>query len=256
MSRLADAVRRGALVAYLMGGDPDVPRSLDYMRAAVRGGASVLEIGVPFSDPVADGPTIQRAGVRALAAKTRLDDVLGLARTLRAETAVPIVLMTYYNPVLRRGLDAFARAARDAGVDGVILPDVPLEESGDAGRAFAAAGLDLVQLATPATPSARLAAIAQATRGFLYLVSTYGVTGARADLSRHAADLARRARSAVGATASLAIGFGVSAPEHVRTLRDAGADGVIVGSALVSLVERGAPPKELEALVRRLAAAV
>lgn len=256
MSALSDAVRRGALVAYLMAGDPSPARSLDYFRALAKGGADVIEIGVPFSDPVADGPTIQKAGVRALDAGTKVRDALALSRALSAETRAPIVLMTYYNPLLKRGLDAFAREARDAGAAGVILPDVPLEESGPAARAFEAVGLDLVQLASPATPPERLDRLARATRGFLYLVSTYGVTGARGELPPEALALAERAKARVGGTAPLAVGFGVSTPAHVKALRAAGADGVIVGSALVSLVERGAPADEIERLVRALRSAI
>lgn len=256
MSRLSETVRRGALIGYLMAGDPTPARCVDGFRALARGGCDVIEIGVPFSDPVADGPTIQKAGVRALAAGTRMADALSVAAALRAESDVPIVLMTYYNPVQRRGLDAWAKAARESGADGVILPDVPLEESGPAQAAFARAGLDLVQLASPATPPDRLDALARATRGFLYLVSTFGVTGARGELPPEALALAERAKARVGASTPLAVGFGVSRPAHVKALRAAGADGVIVGSALVSMVERGAAPAEIEAFVRELKGAL
>lgn len=256
MSRIADAFaraaaeRRPALIAYVMAGEPDAKRDVEHAREVLRH-ADILEIGVPFSDPVADGPTIERAAVRALARGVKLDHALGLARQLRAESTKPILLMTYYNPVLRRGLERFAREAADAGVDGVILPDVPLEEAAPAEQAFSRAGLDLVHLASPATPPERFARLAHATRGFLYVVSSFGVTGAREDLPPEAIDMVRRAREATGG-APFAVGFGVSTHEHVRRLKDAGAPGVIVGSAIVGRIERGESPEQVGAFVRSL----
>src|SRR5439155_1613994 len=180
MSRLAAAFsKRPALVAYVMAGEPDLQSDIKYARAALAE-ADALEIGVPFSDPVADGPTIERAHTRALARGATLAHALALARALRRESDKPLLLMTYYNPVLQRGLDKFAAEAREAGVDGVILPDCPLEESGPAGDALGKAGVDLIQLASPATPPERMTRLARATRGFLYVISSYGVTGARA----------------------------------------------------------------------------
>ncbi|HET6404111.1 MAG TPA: tryptophan synthase subunit alpha [Candidatus Thermoplasmatota archaeon] len=254
MSRLASAfasARRPALVGYVMAGDPDTTRHLEYARAVLRE-ADVLEIGVPFSDPVADGPTIERAAVRAIQRGAKLADALALARALRAESDKPLVLMTYYNPVHRYGLERFARDAAAAGVDGVILPDVPLEESERPGAELAKVGIDLVQLASPATPPERLARLAKATRGFLYLVSMYGVTGARKDLPPETLDLVRRTKAACAGVTPFAVGFGVSEPSHVATLRDAGADGVVVGSAIVGRIEKGEPPDAVAAYVRSL----
>lgn len=253
MSRLAGAFRPGrtTLLGYVMAGDPDTKRHLDYARA-VLAECDILEIGVPFSDPVADGPTIERAAVRALARGAKLADAIALARALRQESDKPLVLMTYYNPVYRYGLERFAKDAAAAGVDGVILPDVPLEESASPGAAIAAAGLDLVQLASPATPPDRLARLAKATRGFLYLVSMYGVTGARKDLPPETAELVRRAKAACAGVTPFAVGFGVSEPGHVRMLAEAGADGVVVGSAIVGRIEREEAPAQVAAFVRGL----
>lgn len=257
MSRLADAFARAksegrpALVAYVMAGDPSLDASFEHA-AALLEHADVLEIGVPYSDPVADGPVIERAGVRALARGVKLADCLALAKRLRARTAKPLVLMTYVNPALQRGLARFARDARDAGLDAVILPDVPLEESAEAGAALAAEGVDLVQLASPATPPERMARLAHATRGFLYVVSSFGVTGARHELPPESADVARRAKAACAGRVPIAVGFGVSAPEHVRLLAQAGADGVVVGSAFVRRIEDGETPAQVAAFAKTL----
>lgn len=257
MSRIAAAIDkaragdRAALITYLMPGDPSLEESERHMLAALEH-ADILEIGVPFSDPVADGPVIERAGLRALASGTTLSDVLSLVKRLRAASDKPLVLMTYFNPVYLRGVDRFAQDAADAGVDGVILPDVPLEESDDIGAALAAQGIDLIQLASPATPDERMARLAKATRGFLYLVSSFGVTGARKDLAPETLELVKRAKSACGDAARIAVGFGVSEPRHARLLADAGADGVIVGSAIVGRIEQGAAPGDIGAVVRSL----
>lgn len=232
-----------------MAGDPDTARHLEYARA-VLAEVDVLEIGIPFSDPVADGPVIERAAVRALERGAKPADALALARALRAGSDKPIVLMTYYNPVLRRGLDRFAREAHDAGVDGVILPDVPLEESGAPAEAFAKAGVDLIQLASPASPPERLARLAKATRGFLYVVSSFGVTGARDTLAPETLEIVRRAKAACAGVTPFAVGFGVSSAEHVKLLAEA--DGVVVGSAIVSRIERGETPAQVGAFVRSL----
>lgn len=246
MSRLASAFpkERAGVVAYVMAGDTSEAHAEAILREA-----DVLEIGVPYSDPVADGPVIERAGVRALGKGTTLADCLALAKRLRATSGKPLVLMTYYNPVLQRGLARFAREAREAGLDGVILPDVPLEESAAAGEALAKEGLDLVQLASPATPEARLRKLAAATRGFLYVVSSFGVTGARDALAPETGALVQRV-AALGVP--FAVGFGVSRPEHVRALHAAGAPAVVVGSAIVSRIEQGETPEQVASYVRSL----
>ena len=257
MSRISDAVARAkqegraAIVGYVMAGEPDAKLDADHARA-VLAEADLLEIGVPFSDPVADGPTIERAATRALARGVKMEHALALARELRAQSQKPILLMTYYNPVLQRGVERFARDAQAAGVDGVILPDVPLEESTRPKEALRAAGLALVQLASPATPPERFARLARATEGFLYVVSSYGVTGARDSLPPESVEVVTRAAVACGGTVPFAVGFGVSKAEHVQQLHAAGAPGVVVGSAIVGRIEKGESPEALRAFVRDL----
>jgi len=253
MSRLASAfAKKPAIIGYVMAGDPDTKRHLDHARAVMRE-ADILEIGVPFSDPVADGPVIERAAVRALQRGAKLADALTLARSLRdLDPHKPIVLMTYYNPIFRHGVDKFAAECAAAGVDGVILPDVPLEESAGPGAALAKHAIDLIQLASPASPPGRLARLAKATRGFLYVVSMYGVTGAREGLAPETLSIVARAKAACSGVVPFAVGFGVSNADHVRAIGAAGADGVVVGSAIVSRIERGETPEQVGAFVRSL----
>ncbi len=247
----AHAEGRPALIAYIMACDPDPDAAFEYA-SRILAEADILEIGIPFSDPVADGPVIERAAGRALARGTTMDDVLSFAARVRGSSEKPIVLMTYYNPVYRRGLERFAREAAQAGVDGIILPDVPLEESEPAQHAFRAAGLDLIQLASPASPPARLARLVKATRGFLYVVSSFGVTGSRRDLAPETRELVGRASEACGEETHLAVGFGVSEPRHVRELQRAGAGGVVVGSAIVARIEQRERARDIAAYVASL----
>jgi len=242
----------GALIAYLMAGDPSPERSLDFLRAAARGGADLLELGLPFSDPVADGPTIQAAGLRALKAGTTPKTTLELAAALRQDTDIPILIMSYYNPILRMGEESFCQRAAACGVDGLIVPDLPPEEAAPLAHAAEKEGLTLVFLATPETGEERIRTIAQRTRGFLYLVGRYGTTGARGHLAPETIPLIRRMRGALPDGLPLAVGFGLSRPEHVRQVLSAGADGAVVGSCLVEKVAAGASPEELFALVQEL----
>lgn len=258
MSRIRDAFARAkkedraALLAYLMAGDPDLATSEQLALACIRGGANLLELGVPFSDPIADGPEIQAAGQRSLNAGTRTRDVLELAARLRRESEVPLVLMTYLNPVLAMGLERFAERAAAAGVDGLIVPDLSLEESAEVQEPMDSVHVDLVQLVAPATPGPRARAIGAASRGFLYVVARYGTTGARSGLPP---DLGPRLASLRAATGlPLAVGFGVSTPDHVRALVGLGADGVVVGSAIVSRAASSPSPATVEAFVGGLAA--
>ena len=244
---------RGALVAYLMGGDPDLDRSLEYAAALVRGGADILEIGLPFSDPVADGPVIQEAARRALAAGTTPAGILGLVRRLRERTAVPILVMTYYNPVFAFGEERFVAALRDAGGSGLLVPDLPAEESDGLRRALDAAGLDLVQLVTPATGRDRAAGIARKSSGFLYLVSRYGTTGDREFDPQRMRNLLASAREGAGGL-PVAVGFGIARPKQVADVLLAGADGAVVGSAFVERIARRDTPADLEAFAHDLAA--
>lgn len=225
-----------ALVTYVMAGDPDVATSKALAQACVEGGADLLELGIPFSDPIADGPTIQHAAERALASGTTTADVLAVARAVRARSEVPIALMGYLNPILAHGVDRFAAECEAAGVDALIVPDLLPEEAGELAPAAARHGLGLVFLLAPTSTPARVEAAARAATGFLYFVSVTGVTGARRALPEELGPqvAAVRARSAV----PVVIGFGVSTPEQARALAPL-ADGVVVGSAIVS---RGAEP--------------
>lgn len=248
--------RRPAMIAYLMAGDPDVRATRDHA-LALAPAIDMLELGIPFSDPIADGPTIQRAGQRALQAGTTPDDVLRLVQDLRAASTPfgkPIALMAYYNTVFHPGVENFVRRAADAGVDGLIVPDLPMEEARLLKSACRQRGMDLILLASPATDDERLRAIASATSGFLYLVSMFGVTGARDSLPEYTLETVKRVKGVVGDRIPLAVGFGVSRPEHVTALAGAGADGVIVGSAIVQRIEDGFTPEKLAEWVAGLRA--
>jgi tryptophan synthase alpha chain len=223
-----------ALVAYLMAGDPSLAETRRLVVEAERRGADVIELGVPFSDPLADGPVVQRAGTRALAAGTSLARVLETVATLRAQVRLPIALMTYYNPVLAFGLKSFARTAADAGADGVIVPDLPWEESEPLRAEAEPAGLDVVQFVAPTSTPARVKTIARAARGFIYLVSLTGVTGERRELPRELDAQIRTLRLVT--TKPVCVGFGVSTPEQVGAVGQL-ADGVVVGSAIVRKIE-------------------
>jgi len=240
LERITRAMRgedRKALVPFFTAGYPDAETFLACVRAAAAVGCRVFEVGIPFSDPVADGPLIQASSQRVLAAGMTLERALDLTATAAAETGLAPVVMSYVNPVLRPGLDAFAARAADAGVAGVILPDVPVEESATAAAALAAADLDLVALMAPTTDPDRARSIAAAARGFLYLVSLTGVTGAALGGGEGLPALAARARAATDLPCY--VGFGVSTPEQARAAASV-ADGVIIGSALIRIID-GAP---------------
>lgn len=223
------------LLAYLTAGDPSLDASEQIVLAAAQAGADVVELGVPFSDPVADGPTIQRASERALRSGTTLAGVIDLVRRLRAKTEVPLVLFSYFNPILQMGLEKFAAAAAGAGADGVLATDLTPEEAGDYTSAVRARSLDTIFLAAPTSTDERLKRIAESSSGFLYLISRTGVTGARESLAEELPALIRRVRSVT--TLPVAVGFGISLPGHVSILGGL-ADAAVVGSALVAEVER------------------
>jgi tryptophan synthase alpha chain len=236
MSRLEETFARlrargeRALLPYFTAGDPSLADTGRLVIEAARRGADVVELGVPFSDPLADGPVIQRAGMRALAAGASVARVLETVATLRAEVDVPLVLLTYYNPVLAFGLKAFARTAVDAGVDGAIVVDLPPEEDDELCLPALQAGLNFIRLATPTTDDKRLPAVLTNTSGFVYYVSITGITGMAApDTSRVNEAVARIKRHT---RLPVAVGFGVRTAEHARAIAS-GADGVVVGSALV-----------------------
>ncbi|MDP9263492.1 MAG: tryptophan synthase subunit alpha [Acidobacteriota bacterium] len=229
---------RPSLIAYLTCGDPDLSTTREIALAAIEAGAEVIELGVPFSDPVADGPVIQRASERALKRKTTLADVLGLARELRREKpGAGLIVFSYFNPVLRMGLERFAAAAALVGVDGALITDLTVEEAGDYLSAMRKRNLASVFLAAPTSIDARLKRIASASSGFVYAVSRTGVTGARQQLSADARALVRRLRKFT--KLPVAVGFGISTAEQFDEVGKF-ADAVVVGSALVELIERSA----------------
>jgi tryptophan synthase alpha chain len=229
------ASRELGIVAYIVVGDPSLDASLKYVLALAEAGADVIELGVPFSDPLADGPTIQRGAERALKAGTTLAGVLKLVCRIRESSQVPIVVFSYYNPVLQMGLEKFASAAASAGADGVLVTDLTPEESDDYRRILAAYHLDTIFLGAPTSTDERLAKIADCSSGFLYLISRTGVTGAKDALPDDLPALLRRARAVT--PLPIAVGFGISLPGHVSVLGGL-ADAAVVGSALVSEIEK------------------
>ena len=250
----------GALIGYVTGGDPKPEFTPMIAEALVKGGVDILELGIPFSDPIADGPTIQAASVRALQAGTTTQMVLGIAGEIKKKHNVPLVILTYYNPVFRMGLERFFRLAKSFGVDGVVVPDLPVEEAEAYRKAARSCGVDTIFLAASSTSDERLRKIVSGTSGFLYVVSHFGVTGAREALEDSTVQLIRRFLPCTAGKVPMAVGFGVSKPEHAKSIVEAGADGVIVGSAFVNIVSnnRGNVPrmiKELEEMARKLKAA-
>jgi tryptophan synthase alpha chain len=223
------------IVAYITAGDPSFDATLKFVLALAEAGADVIELGVPFSDPLADGPTIQRASERALKAGATLTGVLGLVRRIRQSSQVPLVLFSYYNPILQMGLERFASAAESAGADGVLTTDLTPEESEDYRRILAAHHLDTIFLGAPTSTDERLAKIAACSSGFLYLISRTGVTGAKDALPDDLPALLRRARGVT--QLPIAVGFGISLPGHVSVLGGL-ADAAAIGSALVSEIEK------------------
>jgi tryptophan synthase alpha chain len=245
--------RRAALMPYMMGGFPDMDTSRRIAEAYADGGADLVELGIPFTDPLADGPVIQAAGTAALRAGATTHEVLAVGRALAER--LPVVAMVYANLVMARGLERFVDDLAEHGIAGLIVPDLPLEESDDVREACEAAGLALVPLVAPTTPDDRMARIGAVARGFLYAVSVTGTTGERAALADTFAALVGRAKAST--TVPVALGFGIGTPEQAREAADAGADGVIVGSRLVrAAAEAGDPPSAVHALVSQFSRAL
>jgi tryptophan synthase alpha chain len=247
------AEQRPALVTYVMGGDPDLAGSKSMALACVEGGADLLEIGVPFSDPIADGPTIQQAAARSLRHGTSPRDVLEVVKAVRARSQLPVALMGYLNPLLAAGFETFVVEAAQAGVDALIIPDLLPEEAEQLGALAEGQGIALIFLLAPTSTPARVEAAVKAARGFLYFVSVTGVTGARADLPGDLAEKVTAVRAA--SLVPVVIGFGVSRPEQARAL-GALADGVVVGSAIVSRVAEGGSRSVRAGRVRRFVASL
>lgn len=250
--RLRRAGRR-ALIPFLVAGHPDVGVTVRAVEALAQAGADLIELGVPFSDPVADGPVNQRAYTRALAGGVSLHTVLDLVRTIRARVDLPIVLLSYYNPLLRYGLEAFCRDASGAGVDGVVVPDLPADEAAELVSPARATGLDAIFLLAPTSTDLRIQLVAGRSSGFIYCVSLTGVTGARDQLADGVDGLVGRIRRQT--SLPICVGFGVSTPEQAQAVA-AVADGVIVGSALVALLERPDGVPRMAELVRSIRAAI
>ena len=263
----------GAFIPFIMAGDPDLATTEKALRALAAAGADAIELGVPYSDPLADGPTIQGAHTRGLDSKTTLDGVLAcVGRVSKDIPDTPIVMFTYYNPIMRKGAAEFCLAAAAAGASGLLVPDIPLEETPPIRAAAEAAGLELVLLVTPTTPKERMEAISRASQGFVYLVSVAGVTGARTanegrlrELISDAREAAKRggnesSSSSSGVDKPVAVGFGVSGPEQAKQIMEWGADGVIVGSALVRALGEAKTTEEglknMEKLAREIRAAI
>ncbi len=238
---------RKALAPFVTAGDPDVSTSVAVLEAVDRAGATLCELGVPYSDPIADGPVIQASYTRALGSGITLEHMFAIAKQASAKVTMPILAMASYSLIFRRGIDRFVADAKAAGLAGFVVPDLPLEESDELDAACRAAGLALVRLVTPTTPPERAEAIARKSTGFLYCVSVAGVTGARTDLPPGLLD--RIAWLRTKTSVPILVGFGISSPEQVRAVA-AVADGVIVGSALVRLVAESAAAKQGETLAK------
>lgn len=240
----------GALIAYVTAGDPGPSYTPSIVEAFVKGGTDIIELGIPFSDPIADGPTIQAATVRALKAGTTPDKVFKMVEEIREESTVPLVILTYYNPIFRMGLKNFFGFAQASGVNGVIVPDLPIEEAYEYKKTAESYDIDTIFLAAPSTSTDRLRKILEYTSGFLYLVSIFGVTGARDKLQDLTIRLIKKSVRITHRRIPLAVGFGISKPEHVKAVIQNGADAAIVGSGFVRIIEtkRGNEEKMFQVL--------
>ncbi|GMH02381.1 hypothetical protein Nepgr_004220 [Nepenthes gracilis] len=256
-SRLKQQKKVG-FIPYITAGDPDLTTTAEALKLLDTCGSDIIELGVPYSDPLADGPVIQAAATRALARGTNFDAIVSMLRKVVPQLSCPIALFSYYNPILKRGLGKFLSTVRDVGVHGLVVPDVPLEETELLRKEAVKNNIELVLLTTPTTPTDRMKAIVEASEGFVYLVSAIGVTGARASVSARVSTLLKEIKEVTDKP--VAVGFGISRPEHVEQVAGWGADGVIVGSAMVKLLGEAKSPeeglKELELLAKSLKSAL
>lgn len=239
---LVKAERRIALMPFLMAGDPDLQTTAELLLGLENSGADMIELGIPYSDPLADGPVIQASSARALASCTTPGRVLEMLSTLKDRLSIPVILFTYSNPLLNRGMENFCSEASAAGAKGLVIPDLPLEEAERLSPIASSHGLDLVLLVAPTTPLDRMARIAERSRGFIYLVSVTGVTGERTAMEERVGDLVRQLKTMT--SLPVAVGFGISGIKQVKQVRGWGADGAIVGSALVKRIG-SAEPKQI-----------
>ncbi|CAK7346492.1 unnamed protein product [Dovyalis caffra] len=247
-----------ALIPYITAGDPDLSTTAEALKVLDACGSDIIELGVPYSDPLADGPVIQAAATRSLARGTNLEAITSMLKEVVPQVSCPIALFTYYNPILKRGIGKFMSTVKDVGIHGLVVPDVPLEETEVLKKEAVKNKLELVLLTTPTTPTERMKAIVEAADGFVYLVSSVGVTGARASISDKVQTLLQDIKEAT--TKPVAVGFGISKPEHVKQIAGWGSDGVIVGSAMVKLLGEAKSPEEglkaLESFTKSLKAAL
>jgi tryptophan synthase alpha chain len=249
--------RHCALIPFITAGDPDLETTAAALEVLDRNGADVIELGIPYSDPLADGPIIQAAATRALQRGTRLEPVLQMLQSVSPRLKAPIILFTYYNPILNCGIAVFLLKIAQAGVKGLVVPDLPIEEAAELLWRAADLGIEVILLVAPTSSKERIAAIAQQSQGFIYLVSVTGVTGTRAQLDPRIQNLLQNLHSLT--QKPIGLGFGISNPEQARQVRDWGADAVIVGSAFVQHLATGTPAEGLEAiatLCRNLKAAI
>lgn len=246
-----------ALIPFITAGDPDLQTTAEALKILDSNGADLIELGVPYSDPLADGPVIQAAATRALQRGVTLDQVLDVVRTVGPEVAAPIILFTYYNPILNRGIDRFMADIAAAGVAGLVVPDLPLEEIETLLHAAAKSSIDVTLLVAPTSPAERIQAIASQAQGFIYLVSVTGVTGMRTEIQSRVKDLLDALKQTTDKP--VGVGFGVSGPDQAKQLKEWGAHGVIVGSAFVKRLQmddRQAALKDVGQFCRELKAAI
>jgi tryptophan synthase alpha chain len=235
-----------ALIPFITAGDPDLETTTEALGVLEANGADFIELGVPYSDPLADGPVIQAAATRALERGTRLEDVLRIAQSVTRKIKAPIILFTYYNPILNLGIEQFLKRIAEAGVKGLVVPDLPLEEADNLINTAQTVGIEVILLVTPNTPDDRIKAIAQKSRGFIYLVSVTGVTGVRSQVQTRVKDVLQNIRKFTDKP--IAVGFGISSPEQAHQVKEWGADAVIVGSAFVKRLGESTPYKGLRAI--------
>ncbi|MEL6929794.1 MAG: tryptophan synthase subunit alpha [Cyanobacteria bacterium J06600_6] len=235
-----------AFVPFITAGDPDLATTAKALEVLANNGADMIELGVPYSDPLADGPTIQAAATRALQKGVKLEDVLAIVKDTVGKIKVPIILFTYYNPIYYRGVESFLQQIKEAGVSGLVVPDLPLEESETLLNAAQKVGIEVILLVAPTSSSERINAIAAKSQGFIYLVSVTGVTGVRSEMATGVQDLITSLHSATDKP--IGVGFGISDPEQAKQIKDWGADAVIVGSAIVKRLAEGTPEAGLKAI--------
>jgi tryptophan synthase alpha chain len=246
-----------ALIPFLTAGDPDLETTAKALEILDRSGADLIELGVPYSDPLADGPVIQAAATRSLAQGTRLEDVLQLVKQSAPNLRAPIILFTYYNPILNRGIEKFLKDIADAGAKGLVVPDLPLEEAETLLKPAKDYGIELTLLVAPTSPKERIMAIAEQSQGFIYLVSTTGVTGMRTQMESRVKDIIAEMRQVTDKP--IGVGFGISQPEQAKQVMNWGSDAAIVGSAFVKRLSEGTPSeglKSIEEFCRSLRAAI